>query len=115
MSDFEIELISKKYMQFYFERYAHQKVKDRYDGNTQLFIEAEYKHFKVQLFKCALINNFFWSVWALALLTPDIYAKESIFNYDFASMRGPRTYKIIQDYIQNSPDLKDKIDLRLAD
>ena len=96
MSEYEIELISKKYLEFYFERYAHQKVRDRYDGSLEKFLVTEYKHFKVQLFKCCLLNNFIWSIWSLALLNPDIYAKPGIFHYDFAVMRGPRNYKMIQ-------------------
>ena len=36
----------------------------------------------------------FWCVWALALLTPEIYAKEGIFNYDFAFARVEMYFKI---------------------
>jgi len=36
----------------------------------------------------------FWGVWALALLTPEIYAKEGIFNYDFAIARTEMYFKI---------------------
>ena len=39
------------------------------------------------IWKCALLNNLFWGVWALQLLTPPEYTKEGIFNYDFAESR----------------------------
>jgi len=40
------------------------------------------------------LNNFFWGVWALALLTPDIYTEEGIFNYDFAHSRVDMQHKV---------------------
>jgi hypothetical protein len=33
------------------------------------------------------LNNFFWGVWALALLSEDEYTNTGIFNFDFASAR----------------------------
>ena len=43
--------------------------------------------FKRQVLDCALLNNFFWGVWALSLLSEEEYLKSGIFNYDFAHSR----------------------------
>lgn len=43
--------------------------------------------FKQQVLDCALLNNFFWGVWALSLLSEEEYLKHGIFNYDFAHSR----------------------------
>ena len=37
------------------------------------FIEDNIDEFKNQILKCALLNNFFWGVWALALLKDGEY------------------------------------------
>jgi len=34
MSESEIEYLAKRYMKYYFEKYAHSKVKERYQNNT---------------------------------------------------------------------------------
>jgi len=66
-------------------------------GTVDAFIEKEIDLLMKQVYDCALINNFFWGVWALSLLTPDIYAKDGIFNYDFASARVGMYQKILEE------------------
>ena len=39
------------------------------------------------MWNCCQLNNFFWAVWSIELLKPEDYAKEGIFNYDFADAR----------------------------
>ena len=58
-------------------------MKNPYDS----FVEDKYEEFYEQIMKCALLNNFFWGVWALALLSDGEYCKPGIFNYDFAHAR----------------------------
>jgi hypothetical protein len=58
-------------------------MQDPYDS----FIEDKFDEFYRQILNCLLLNNFFWGVWALALLSEHEYCKPGIFNYDFAHAR----------------------------
>jgi hypothetical protein len=58
------------------------------------FLESHTPRLVKDVWRCCLLNNMFWGVWALALLTPEIYAKEGIFNYDFAIARTEMYFKI---------------------
>ena len=40
-----------------------------------------------QVYSCALLNNVFWGIWALALLDTEKAAEPKLFNYDFAKSR----------------------------
>jgi hypothetical protein len=48
------------------------------------------KLFINEIYVCALLNNFFWGVWALSLLTekPESCAINGIFNFDAAIARA---------------------------
>lgn len=39
------------------------------------FISDKFDEFYTQILKCAMLNNFFWGVWALALLKDGDYCK----------------------------------------
>ena len=66
-------------------------------GSVDAFVEKEIDLLMKQVYDCALVNNFFWGVWALSLLTPDIYAKDGIFNYDCASAHVSMYQKILEE------------------
>ena len=86
MDDSEIEKMVTRYMQCYYQKYMLQNVKSKYE-NEKDFIEKQYANLLSQVWDCCLLNNFFWGVWALALLNPDTCTNEAIFNFDFAQMR----------------------------
>ena len=75
--------MAKRYLECYYYNYMDPEVKLQY-VNSDVFIKAELDKFVSEIWNCALLNNLFWGVWALQLLTPDIYTQEGIFNYDFA-------------------------------
>lgn len=89
----EVETMATHYLKRFFEKYMDPSLKSKYTS-CDAFVDAECPRLLKQIWKCALLNNFFWGIWALALLTPDIYAKEGIFNYDFALARVEMYYKI---------------------
>ena len=70
-----------------------QSVKKSYQ-NVEEFRDKEYEKLLQEVWQCALLNNFFWGVWALALLDVEGCTKKGIFNYDFAHCRCQSFEKI---------------------
>ena len=58
-----------------------------YGNDEGKYVAEHYTELKRQVLDCCLLNNFFWGVWALALLAEDQYTSVGIFNFDFASAR----------------------------
>lgn len=93
MTTGELREMTQAYLTTYFEKFMLPKVKARYQDCAD-FIARELDNLLVQVLTCARMNNFFWGVWALALLTPQECAKPGIFNYDFALARIEMDAKI---------------------
>lgn len=51
----------------------------------------------MHVYNCALLNDAYWGLWALNLLTPETYAKEGIFNYDMVKCRLQMYNKVLKD------------------
>jgi hypothetical protein len=64
-------------------------------------LKQEYENLEKQVWDCVLINNFFWGVWALALLTPEMCTDGGIFNYDFAHCRV-ESYQLLSKIVQEN-------------
>ena len=79
----EIEDMVKEYMKVYHAKYMRQDLKEKYPN----FVETQYPNLLKEVWTFALLNNFFWGVWSLALLKPEDCAEKGIFNYDFAHFR----------------------------
>jgi hypothetical protein len=47
----------------------HAKQKLEYKKDYTRYIDENYSILKKQVLDCCLLNNFFWGVWALALLS----------------------------------------------
>mmetsp|Transcript_9303 Transcript_9303/g.15679 ORF Transcript_9303/g.15679 Transcript_9303/m.15679 type:complete len:173 (-) Transcript_9303:44-562(-) len=75
------------YLRHYFANYAPAELRVEYSENVSTFLAANFCQFKKQVLDCALLNNFFWGVWALSLLSEEEFLKEGIFNFDFAHSR----------------------------
>lgn len=88
MSDYEQDLLINTYLARYFQLYmpSDQKAAE-YNNNIELFLAKNFAPFKRQVLDCILLNNFFWGVWALSLLSKEDTLKPGIFNYDFAHSR----------------------------
>mmetsp|Transcript_6170 Transcript_6170/g.9958 ORF Transcript_6170/g.9958 Transcript_6170/m.9958 type:complete len:158 (-) Transcript_6170:102-575(-) len=82
----EVEMISKRYLECYYAKYMTEAVRARYSG-LQDFITKEIRQFLGEVYACAMLNNFFWGVWALALLKPEQCGEAGLFNFDFALAR----------------------------
>jgi len=74
-------------MKNYFDDYMSENQKDDYDNDNNNYVASNYAILKRQVLDCCVLNNFFWGVWALALLSEDQYTNVGIFNFDFASAR----------------------------
>jgi hypothetical protein len=61
----------KEYMRVYFLRYMKEEIKNTYGGGVEEFIAMDYPSLLQEVWTCALLNNFFWGVWSLALLKPE--------------------------------------------
>lgn len=96
MEDDEVRKMTTVYMECYFNKYATEKVKAAYSNDVKLFIQTELDNLIKEVYDCTILNNLFWGVWALSLLTPDIYTKQGIFNYDFALSRVEMNNHIIK-------------------
>jgi len=70
-----------------------------YKGNIELFFADHYLPFRRQVLDCCLLNNFFWGVWALSLLSEDQFLNSGIFNYDFAHSRCDM-FNTFKDFIK---------------
>jgi len=93
MSSEEVESMASHYLRCFYNNHISHETKVNYQSCDD-FVAKELPRLIPQIWKCALCNNFFWGIWALALLTPEIYSKEGIFNYDFAIARVEMFYKI---------------------
>lgn len=93
----EQEQLISAYLMQYFYQYMPLNESQKYDNSCEVFISKHLKSFQKQVWDCALLNNFFWGVWALSLLGEGEYLKDDIFNYDFAHSRCDmyRTFKQI--------------------
>ena len=88
MTEWEQEQMIKNYMKYYFMYYMdHGQRMFEFENAEKLYVDKYYGELRKQVLDCCLLNNFFWGVWALALLSEDQYTKTGIFNYDFASAR----------------------------
>jgi hypothetical protein len=87
MSKSELTDLIKTYLSLYFSLYATPLVKAKYNNHLQTFLHQEVENMLGEVLTCALLNNFFWGVWGLALLTPENCCTKGIFNYDCAKGR----------------------------
>jgi hypothetical protein len=78
--------MTKQYMRAYFQKYMKHSIKQNYKDCDD-FVNKELATLLEQVWACSLLNNFFWGVWALALLKPESCTTKGIFNYDFAHFR----------------------------
>lgn len=83
----ELTQMASSYLQVYFNQYASASLKSNYANSLHTFLDRELPRFIHEVLACALLNNFFWGVWALALLSPQNCAGEKLFNYDFTAAR----------------------------
>ena len=74
-------------MKFYFDNYMPLSHKAAFQNQSTKYVNMLYLKLKKQVWECAVLNNFFWGVWALALLNEETCVKEGIFNYEFALCR----------------------------
>lgn len=86
MSDAEARAMTVVYMQRYYSNHMTDTVKAQYSSADD-FVAKELEELMTEVYTCARLNNLFWGVWALALLSPEEYAQEGIFNYCFARSR----------------------------
>lgn len=88
MSEEELEIFVKSYMKHFFDSYMEKDSRAKvFNNDIEMFYQIHYKPFVRQVLDCCLLNNFFWGVWALSLLSEDQYLNSGIFNYDFAHSR----------------------------
>lgn len=69
MTEYETEKMIKEYMRHYFTHFMHEKQKKEYNEDVEKYIKSNYMLLRRQVLDCCLLNNFFWGVWALALLS----------------------------------------------
>jgi len=87
MDEHEQARLIKTYMKFYFDNYMPLSHKAAFQNQSTKYVNMLYLKLKKQVWECAVLNNFFWGVWALALLNEETCVKEGIFNYEFALCR----------------------------
>jgi hypothetical protein len=51
------------------------------------YVSQELPRLEVEVRKHVLLNNFFWGIWALKMLSPTDVTNENVFNYEFANCR----------------------------
>lgn len=86
MTDQEARAMTVVYMRRYYDKHMTDTVKAAY-ATADAFVQQELEELMAEVYACCQLNNMFWGVWALSLLAPEEYAKEGIFNYDFARSR----------------------------
>ena len=72
----------KSYLKCYYERKASTAGEDY---NT--FEKKTLPRFRREVEACCLLNNYYWGVWALAVLRDKDVCDEKVFNYEFAISR----------------------------
>lgn len=95
MLDHEAREMTVCYMKRYYDNHMTDKVKANY-ADFDAFVAKELDQLMDEVYDCALLNDMFWGVWALSLLSPEEYAQEGIFNYDFSRCRVFMYDKIVQ-------------------
>lgn len=95
MPDHEVREMTVCYMKTYYQKHMTDKVKANYP-DCETFIKMELEQLMDEVYDCALLNDMFWGVWAISLLSPEEYAKEGIFNYDFSRCRVLMYDKILK-------------------
>ena len=84
----EQEEFIKTFLKHYFFNYMpSQKKLLEYGNDVDVFLDEHLQPFQRQVWDCCLLNNFFWGVWALSLLSELEFLKTGIFNFDFADSR----------------------------
>ena len=88
----EVEQMAKKYLEVFYHKYADEEFSKQFTDFDD-FINTKFDEFMKQIYQCAILNNFFWGVWAISLLKPDGYT-DSGMNYAFAQARIDMYYVI---------------------
>ena len=78
----------KAYLKCYYERKESDSGED-YDT----FEKKNLPRFRREVEACCLLNNYYWGVWALAVLRDKDVCDDKVFNYEFAISRI-RMYKM---------------------
>ena len=87
MSIAEVEDMTRVYMATYFNHYMKEPVRAKFNNDLQTFISSELNNLVREVLDCALLNDFFWGIWAVALLNKDTCTEKGIFNYQFGQYR----------------------------
>ena len=82
MEKHELVRMATRYLECY-----HKHLNSEED--LQVFVNRELPLLINDVYDCASLNNFFWGLWALALLTPEptSCAVDGLMNYAFADAR----------------------------
>lgn len=72
------------------------ETKEKLFQTREKYLELSLDTFLSQVYNCALLNNLFWAVWALDIMTPETCIVPNVYNYyfDFASNRVEMFKKI---------------------
>jgi len=91
MTPVEVDSMAESYLNDYWDKYMLPIVKEEY-FDKKYFIHVMKRGFVSDIWKCALLNNFFWAVWAIKMI--DDPTEPGLFNYDFAKARIEAYQKI---------------------
>ena len=100
----EVDRFCQKYLEAYFDKYMTEAAKAKFNNDKACFISTELANFVDEVYTCALLNSFFWGVWALSLLRPDQVGDKGLFNFDYTLSRIEMYSKVaeIQKQIRGS-------------
>jgi thiamine kinase-like enzyme len=79
-NQYECNQLMKAYLKCYYEKKAPG---EDYDS----FEKKNLPRFRREVEACLLLNNYYWGVWALAVLRDKDVCDDKVFNYEFAISR----------------------------
>jgi len=57
------------------------------DDDLEAYVQRELPIVRDEVYKCLLLNNYFWAVWSLRMLKDEKLGDQNVFNFDFAQGR----------------------------
>ena len=73
----------RHYLSHFYQNYYKSKSTE----TEEQYLAREVPLLKQEVYRCLLLNNYFWGIWSLTILKKENIGNPNVFNFDFASAR----------------------------
>ena len=91
----EVSSMAELYLNEYWDKYMLAGVREEY-FDKHFFVQVMKRPFVNEIYKCAVLDNFYWAVWAIKMIEDPTEQG----NYEFAQARVEAQWKLKEIFLE---------------